>query len=61
MEFKQNQKVTILSNGEYALNLAGKTGIVVNVLERGVNVFIDVFHTLPYQENIFFFNYSEVR
>ncbi len=58
---KQNQKVTVSDKYEYGNYVLNQTGIVVKIMDTGVNVFINAFPTLPYQDNIFFFPYSAIK
>ena len=59
--FKHNQTVTIKDNYEYALRLKGMKGIIVKISDYGVNVYLSVFPTLSYQDNIFFFPFTAIK
>lgn len=58
---KNNQTVTILDNCDYADRVKGMKGIIVKVYDNGVNVYLNVFPTLPYDANIYFFPLSAVK
>lgn len=57
---KNGQRVTILNSCDYAYRVKGMQGVVVDIKENGAKVHLNVYPTLPYQDNIFFFPYEAI-
>ena len=55
------QRVTILDNCDYSNRVKGMQGIAVGVKDYGVEVHLNVFPTLPYQDNIYFFPLTAIK
>jgi hypothetical protein len=56
-----NQKVKVISSCDYGNYVVGLTGIIVKIFEDGVNVWLPVFPTLPYNEQIFYFPFDAIK
>jgi len=59
--FKEKQEVKILDSNGYNPNIVNKKGVIVAIKEDVCNVYIPMFPTLPYKDNIFTFNYSQIK